>query len=191
MTGNGKLCECGCGGLAPIARDTNNKKGIIRGQSLRYIRGHSLRGRTGEKSGRWNGGNCKSSGIYHNSKTLIHGHPRSDTNGYVYDHILLAEKAFGGPLPPKVEVHHHTKEQLVICQDRAYHKLLHMRQRALKAGGKANWRKCKYCKQYDAPENLTFWLGQSPLHKECKRIYDRIRKFKKREKIYEAVIKTG
>lgn len=78
------------------------------------------------------------------------------------DHVLVAEEALGFELPRGVEVHHvnenpadNRPENLVVCQDRTYHKLLHMRQNALDACGNANWRKCPYCKQYDDPENMT------------------------------------
>ena len=67
---------------------------------------------------------------------------------------VLAEKALGKPLPKGCEVHHHTDIQLVICQDHAYHFLLHVRTRAFRACGHANWRKCLYCKKYDKLENL-------------------------------------
>lgn len=36
----GKLCECGCGQPAPIATVTRKKRGEVKGQPLRFIRGH-------------------------------------------------------------------------------------------------------------------------------------------------------
>lgn len=69
-----------------------------------------------------------------------------DSNGYVkvmvngrstYEHILLAEKALGRPLPWGVIVHHtgarhdnHGPFKLVIC-DNSYHQLIHQRMREL------------------------------------------------------------
>jgi RNase P subunit RPR2 len=40
-----KLCECGCGEPAPIAKYSDSTRGWVGGQPLRYIRGHWHRGR--------------------------------------------------------------------------------------------------------------------------------------------------
>lgn len=76
-------------------------------------------------------------------------------------HRLIAEKLLGKPLPASAEVHHvdgnglnNEHSNLVICPDKAYHRLLHVRTAALKACGNANYRKCAICKQYDDPENM-------------------------------------
>ena len=71
------------------------------------------------------------------------------------------------------------KENLVICQDCAYHKLLHRRARALKACGHANWRKCRFCKKYDDPENLSI-SGRTIYHKECVNEYHKLLRENKR-----------
>lgn len=39
------LCECGCGEPAPIAKRTDRRHGWVRGQPVRFVRGHSTRGR--------------------------------------------------------------------------------------------------------------------------------------------------
>lgn len=71
-----------------------------------------------------------------------------DTNGYVvvtlpsgvrqYEHILVAEKALGKPLPRGAIVHHidenkshNANTNLVICPDQSYHMLIHKRMRDL------------------------------------------------------------
>lgn len=45
-----KLCECGCGQPAPIAKQTSSRFGHIRGQPVRFIAGHHNKhhGHTGE-----------------------------------------------------------------------------------------------------------------------------------------------
>ncbi len=42
-----------------------------------------------------------------------------------------ASRALGRPLLTTQQVHHHSLTQLVICQDAAYHRLLHARAKAI------------------------------------------------------------
>lgn len=35
------LCECGCGEPAPLARQTDAKRGYVKGQPIRFIAGHN------------------------------------------------------------------------------------------------------------------------------------------------------
>jgi hypothetical protein len=88
-------------------------------------------------------------------------HPRAKHNGYVHNYILVAEKALGHFLPAKAQVHHFDENRLndspgnlVICENQAYHALLHMRVRAKRACGNPNWRKCVLCKAYDDSINM-------------------------------------
>ena len=48
-----KLCECGCGNPAPIAKQTDTKHGRIKGAPTRFISGHNG---VGDKNGNWKGG---------------------------------------------------------------------------------------------------------------------------------------
>lgn len=46
-----KLCECGCGQTAPIAKMTNRRDGVIAGQPRRFVHGHNPFGKTAIKPG--------------------------------------------------------------------------------------------------------------------------------------------
>jgi len=99
-----------------------------------------------EHHGMWNGGRSNS-----------HGYARISVGAAKYrgEHILVAERALGHPLPRGAVVHHVNENKqdnrpanLVICQDVSYHQLLHARLRVLQAGGSPNLhRRCHRCKQ--------------------------------------------
>jgi len=129
-------CECGCGALI----------------EKRFVKGHNTRGVLNYhwKEGRQNDRGYK--------RTYMPDHPRANHKGFVLEHILIAEKALGHSLPLDTEIHHANGSRdngpLVICQDMAYHQLLHWRQRALSVCGHAGWKKCRDCGKHDDLENL-------------------------------------
>lgn len=105
-------------------------------------------------------------------------HPRTDSRGYVREHVLIAERALGHHLAKHHPVHHfdgdrknNAESNLVICESEAYHQLLHMRQRALAACGNPDWRPCMYCKSYDDPAAMlskrTKWPEPNRYHRAC------------------------
>ncbi len=117
----------------------------------------------------------------------IRGTGTLDDKGYVWmykkgnkkiqEHTLLVERALGKSLPAEAEIHHldgnpsnNNPTNLVICPNRAYHMLLHQRMRALEMCGKADYIKCCFCKQYDAPENIKR-AKRNNFHRNCYNMY--------------------
>lgn len=106
------------------------------------------------------------------------GHPRADKSRRVRQHILVAERALGKPLPIAAIVHHHNEiktdnrnSNLVICEDRRYHVLIHQRMLVIAAGGDPNTQKqCPKCKAlYSFSEFYPRkWRTGSGLASKCK-----------------------
>jgi hypothetical protein len=168
-----KLCECGCGAEVPIATRTRQAWGHVKGQPIRFIRGHHTSLQSRETAAHWKGGISRSKGY---TLALAKGHPRATEKGYVFEHVLIAERAVGRFLVPPIEVHHfnelrsdNSPGNLVVCPDREYHLLLHQRRRSFLACGNANWRKCPYCKRYDNPVNMRQRPAGLCYHLECDR----------------------
>jgi hypothetical protein len=125
----------------------------------------------GNKNSGWRGGKSRHSAGY--MRIYSPNHPRQCDNR-VYEHILVAERALGKFLPPKAEIHHYGRKddnnKIVICQDSAYHKLLHQRTRLLyqrKTGGKI----CTACKVHkpleDFHKDTTHFDGLRSVCKQC------------------------
>lgn len=114
----------------------------------------------GQSHPRWRGGRYQDGQGY--VLLLRPEHPRANgRNGYVLEHVLVAEKALDRHLIPPECIHHangdpsdNSPENLVVCQDQAFHMLLHRRMRAKADCGHAEWRKCNYCCQYDDATNM-------------------------------------
>ena len=150
------FCQCGCGGMTIITKQSTTATGYIKGQPYRFLPGHNGRG---PQSARWKGGKAIRAKGY--AWLLLPKHPRADPGGYVLEHLVLVEKALGKPLPEGAEIHHFDKDKLnnknnnlVVCNDHKYHHLLHSRQAAMEACGNPNYRRCRFCKVWDAPENI-------------------------------------
>lgn len=130
------MCACGCGRRAPLAATSNLSRGNLAGHPQKFIRGHTLRPLPGEANPAWKGGRKAGPSGY--IAAYAPGHPRA-TKNYVLEHLLVAERALGRLLRGSEEVHHVDRNRanndpgnLVICPDRAYHMLLHRRERALR-----------------------------------------------------------
>lgn len=183
------LCECGCGGLAPIAKVTDRSCGTVKGQPNLFISGHNLRimAPRGVAHPNWRGGRARHSAGY--TEIYQPTHPRAMQRGYVFEHLLVAELALGRALPLKAEVHHvnhqpadNRPSNLVICENHAYHHLLHRRARAYAASGSARGIKCMYCQQWGMPGESDFSTVQRTdgmrgisYHRACVRL-DRLQR---------------
>lgn len=131
-----RLCACGCG------RQTR----LIRDRPSLFVRGHNATMKEMREALRQR--SARSFGV--KRKANVKGYRRLERD---YVHRARAERALGRPLPPRAVVHHadgskdHTAP-LVICEDTAYHRLLHARMRIKAAGGNPNTDKvCTTCGQ--------------------------------------------
>lgn len=129
-----RLCACGCGEFTAIAKLTNRRNGHIKGQPVKFRVGHYQR--TLPPKG-YRGGSMSLDGRITNT------------------HIAIAARALGRPLPRGAEVHHvngkksdNRPANLVICQDHAYHALLHQRGAVVAVGGDPNTQRfCRSCRR--------------------------------------------
>lgn len=76
--------------------------------------------------------------------------PKPSTAQYYRDRKRAAE-ALGRPVVRPAVIHHHSLTQLVICEDTAYHNLLHRRTVAVKFGLNPNTQRACYCCQKPYP----------------------------------------
>lgn len=108
-----RLCECGCGQPTRLTKH-------------RFVHGHNRQGSVSTRV------------------PVVAGYRTVRTvNGTRTLQRVRAERALGKPLPLGAVIHHADGTQrddapLVICQDQAYHKLIHARMRVIKCGGNPN-----------------------------------------------------
>lgn len=116
----------------------------------------------GPRAIRWKGGRSRMPSGYIWAAT--------GTTGGRLEHVVVAERALGHSLPKGVEVHHVNGDtadnhngNLVICQDAAYHDLLHSLMRVRAMGGRPFLdRICGLCR---LPKPLSHF---SPTEYRCK-----------------------
>ena len=170
------FCECGCNMKTNIAKKMHKKSGHIKGEPVRFIKGHYKRTQPAKGE----------SYISFNRKYIfVPDHHRNKKNNYIANSIVVAERLTGILIKLPAEVHHFdgnslndSPENLVICENSAYHNLLHGRKRAYDACGHAGWLKCPICKEHDDPENM-YVNDKTHYHRKCKHKYQKIHYAKK------------
>lgn len=117
---------------------------------------------------------------FHEGTLSCNGYHQVTRNGKtVLAHVEIAERALGRRLPPGACVHHVNENKLdnrptnlVICPSDAYHKLIHLRTRALAACGNADFRRCYFCKTYDDPQVMRLYASNgAAYHDTCRTKY--------------------
>lgn len=174
-------CLCGCGGRTKLATRTHGSRGHLKGAPQRYILGHYNKNRMGNKSSSWKGGRfiARNGYVY----KYAPDHPNKTKLGYVMEHRMIVESVIDGLLADTVDVHHvdgnrsnNNKSNLVACENRAYHMVLHQRDRAYKNCGNAGWLKCGYCGKYSPKQDLYIHSGGTcGYHRSCSSAYNKKR----------------
>ena len=107
---------------------------------------------------------------YNNEGYVVLSHGKTE-------HRLVVEQVLGRELKASEIVHHvdgnrenNTKSNLVLCPSRAYHHLIHVRQRVVDAGGNPNKDKwCSFCKTiHDKTEFYGNAYSPDGLNSVCK-----------------------
>ncbi|UKV75184.1 hypothetical protein FOC29_28155 [Burkholderia vietnamiensis] len=84
------LCQCGCGQPTRLAPVNDRSKGWVRGQPLKFIKGHGI----GKAAA------AKTAAAIGNRTLSSHGYVvvRLGAGQRKYEHVLIAEQALGRPL---------------------------------------------------------------------------------------------
>lgn len=99
---NDGLCHCGCGSSAPIAKGTDRRFGLIKGEPVRYINGHHIQlPETYTVEDRGYKTPCH---IFRNAKSDGYGYVHRKGR-FIYAHRYFHEKE-NGPLPDGYHLHH-------------------------------------------------------------------------------------
>ncbi len=174
------LCHCGCGKATRLITRRSNRGDFI-GMPRRFLKGHL----PPEARARQILANLRRGHPLKTDAELASLYRVTRVDGrQELDHRRIAERALGHALPAKAEIHHlngdrfdNARTNLVICEDHAYHMLLHRRARALAACGNAAWMCCRICKQWDDPANLYIQPTKPShaYHRACHTVYAQAR----------------
>lgn len=124
-----QLCECGCGKPAPVATRNWHKRGIKKGQFLRFICGHHRRGKEQSKQEKlkraraWGRTNCIFSPYLPGNK-LVH-YKSNQKRWYCHcgtsrtkPHARMVYEHYFGKVPEDYVIHHKSGSANTIEDDR-------------------------------------------------------------------------
>jgi len=121
-------CHCGCGNKTTLAKETSTRAGVHKGEPYRYLPNHYNH----------KGFRIKAGGYV---KVKQVGHPRADSRGYVFEHILVAETKYGRLIGRNEHIHHlnevkndNRPENIAVLAKSAHHRV-HTGKLALEKSG--------------------------------------------------------
>ncbi len=175
-----RLCACNCGKLINIVDK--------RGRPRKFLKGHDKRGKPflfakkGKDHYNWKGGRKRSNNYYF---LLLPNYYRSDSLGYIAEHIYFYEQCYQCCILPWGVVHHIIPVSKEYCNNMIYNLMGMMESKHLslhkkgKPGKKKDMsdRFCKYCngKTIIRSNGYENWLGNEIDGWICQRCYDRLR----------------
>lgn len=103
-------CQCGCGGDTNIAKKTISAKGIVKGQPMRYLRGHSGSWR---ESGGYAIDATTGCWVWQRS-TCFQGYGQVWSNGKLQRAHRLFYEQHRGPIPERLQIDHLCGNRLCV-----------------------------------------------------------------------------
>lgn len=122
---------------------------------------------------------------------IVHKSGYAVTKDHKYVHRLVVERVLGRKLKTTEIVHHVDENKLnndpfnlVLCQDQAYHKILHARAKVIEDGYRPDLHAyCQSCKRYmfieAFPKNKARWNGIAHMCRVCSASWMRGKKYAK------------
>ena len=139
-------CACGCGGKTTVANRNNRRANQVKGEPVRFIKGHNTKQLAWSNHRNWSGGrNVDQSGYMvvtvPKDHALVSMARRTGGTSYgIAEHRLVVAEALGRPLTSAEFVHHidgnkqrNVLENLVIVNGGVAHARIHRFQKELSA----------------------------------------------------------
>lgn len=180
-----RLCECGCGETPPLARQTNTKRGMVRGEPMRFVYRHQSRVRepiedkyvVDPATGCWNWDRAQDGHGY--GQYL---HPVTKTN--THPHRYLYEREFG-PIPDGLQIDHLCRNRL--CVNPSHMEAVTPRENILRGVGSSAVaaRKTHCVRGHEfAPENTHITTQGARACITCRHLYRQTPEFKRKRSEY-------